>query len=193
MKEIWKFISNTNNEYIVSNFGNVMSLPKIRGSGIGTKSWLDNGIKLKAIENNHGYLYVYIRKYGKKKKEYIHRLVATEFIPNPYEKPFINHLDCNPKNNFIKNLEWCTPKENYDYMAKLGRNQRTEKWLQNLKNAQMKYAKPVKGTSIITGEIRIYKYLNEVKKDGFRPGDVCKCCKGERKTAGKFYWEYIGE
>ena len=42
----------------------------------------------------------------------MHRAVGFTFIPNPENKPFINHIDCNKLNNNIENLEWCTPSEN---------------------------------------------------------------------------------
>lgn len=185
--EKWKFIENTNNQYLISNFGNIMSLPKFHYNHI------DCGKQMRPSKNNHGYLYVYIRTLQGKEKKYVHRLVAQAFIPNLENKPYINHKDCNPENNCVENLEWCTPKENVDYMISLGRNKRTRSWLKKLKDSQMKFAKPVRGTSIINGEVKVYKCINDVKKDGFRPGDVCKCCKGERKTAGKFSWEYIGD
>lgn len=42
----------------------------------------------------------------------IHRLVALTFIPNTENKPEVNHIDNNPLNNHVKNLEWCTRSEN---------------------------------------------------------------------------------
>ena len=69
-------------------------------------------------DNNMGYLYVDLYKHNKRRREYIHRLVANAFIPNPQNKPYINHIDGNPHNNSIENLEWCTPLENVEHASK---------------------------------------------------------------------------
>jgi len=45
----------------------------------------------------------------------VHRLVGKSFIPNPENKPYINHIDGNPKNNNMDNLEWCTHQENMNH------------------------------------------------------------------------------
>lgn len=58
---------------------------------------------------------------GERSNLYIHRAVAMTYISNPDNKPHINHKDCNPSNNDISNLEWCTHAENMQYSAKLGR------------------------------------------------------------------------
>lgn len=77
---------------------------------------------LKQYPNEAGYMKVNLYDInGKCKKKYIHRLVADAFIPNPLNKPNINHLDCNVKNNNVNNLEWCTQKENIQYCIKMGR------------------------------------------------------------------------
>lgn len=54
-------------------------------------------------------------KEGKRKIFYLHRLVANAFIPNPENKPFINHKDETRTNNCVENLEWCTAKYNTNY------------------------------------------------------------------------------
>lgn len=50
----------------------------------------------------------------------VHRLVAMAFVPNPENKPEVNHKDCNPANNTVDNLEWVTKRENLEYQYKLG-------------------------------------------------------------------------
>lgn len=59
-----------------------------------------------------GYRRVIIYKNGKRKKFFVHRLVAMQYIPNPENKPQVNHKDGNKLNNSVENLEWVTNKEN---------------------------------------------------------------------------------
>ena len=60
----------------------------------------------------YGYKNVCLIKRGVKKSFKVHRLIAINFIPNPENKPCVNHIDGNKINNSISNLEWCTHKEN---------------------------------------------------------------------------------
>lgn len=64
------------------------------------------------VNKGNGYLYVSLWKDNKQKKVPVHRLVAEAFIPNPKEKPCIDHADGNRQNNAIENLRWCTYSEN---------------------------------------------------------------------------------
>ncbi len=61
---------------------------------------------------NKKYAIVSIYENGKQKHLYVHRLVAKAFLPNPNNKPQVNHIDGNPKNNNASNLEWVTGSEN---------------------------------------------------------------------------------
>ena len=78
---------------------------------------------LKPFTNGVGYYRVAFYGQNKKKHQfYIHRLIAIYFIPNPENKKFINHIDGNPSNNDINNLQWCTKSENGIHAYKIGLN-----------------------------------------------------------------------
>ena len=59
-----------------------------------------------------GYHYVNLCKYGKKKTFKVHRLVAIHYIPNPENKPQVDHIDRDKSNNHVSNLRWATNTEN---------------------------------------------------------------------------------
>ena len=109
--EEWKYIDGWNGKYIVSNTGRIKSL--YRRIGNGKNYTIDKSVKeLKPTKNKLGYKMVCLMFNGEKRQCKVHRLVAEAFIPNPENKPFINHIDFNPSNNNVENLEWCTQKEN---------------------------------------------------------------------------------
>ncbi len=110
MQEIWKDVPNYEGLYQVSNLGRVRSnhntryhKPKI----------------LKSIPRS-GYVSVILCKNKYHKNVFIHRLVAECFVPNPQNKPCVNHIDGNKANPCATNLEWCTQKENISHAIKTG-------------------------------------------------------------------------
>ena len=100
MDESWIDIPDTNGAYSVSNLGRVRSnrykKPKI------LKDWA----------HTNGYRRISL---GRKRHKYVHRLVATCFVPNPNLLPDVDHVDGDRTNNGISNLRWVTAKQNAVY------------------------------------------------------------------------------
>lgn len=114
--EEWKPIPGYEGLYEVSNLGNVRSLRGWNG-----RKYIERTRLLKKTMTTTGYYKVELIKEKKKKSLRVHRLVAMAFIPNENGKPYINHIDCNPLNNKVENLEWCTQKENVHHALRLDR------------------------------------------------------------------------
>lgn len=112
MTEIWADVNGYEGLYMVSNFGNVMSLRRtVRQGKYGKSREVEERI-LKPHDNGNGYLLVFLTQGCKKKNFYIHRLVAEHFVPNTTDGEYVNHKDFNKYNNRADNLEWCTQREN---------------------------------------------------------------------------------
>lgn len=118
-EEIWKPIVGYEGFYEVSNKGRVRSLKRKVSNGHGF--YIKEGRVLAMSKTTTGYWKVELKKSGEKRRSMkVHRLVAFAFIPNPENKPNINHIDGNPLNNEVENLEWCTQKENLLHATRNG-------------------------------------------------------------------------
>lgn len=78
------------------------------------------GVKLTPFVKDNDYCTVTCKYKGRYISRYVHRLIATTFIPNPENKPTVNHLDGNPENNALYNLEWATQKEQLEHARATG-------------------------------------------------------------------------
>jgi hypothetical protein len=125
--------------------------------------------------DKNGYLEVVLyAKNGKRKKEKVHRLVALAFLDNPENKPQVNHKDENPANNYLDNLEWVTAKENINYGTRTAR-------------AAKGNSKPVYCVELD----KVFPSGAKAKEElGINNSHITACCKGIRKTAGGYHWEY---
>ena len=123
VNEIWKDIPGYEGYYQVSSLGRVKSLRRVhKKPHAKTKKLCDYSVPERLMSLSRSccsgrrkkkyYLRVGLSKDGITKTFGVHRLVALSFIENPERKPQVNHIDGNPLNNALDNLEWVTNSEN---------------------------------------------------------------------------------
>ncbi len=175
-------IENYEGLYSIDLHGNIYSW----GNG---KSFTSDG-KLKYIKQTlkaNGYSQVKLFKDGVRKYYIVHRLVAKTFVPNPDNKPEVNHIDGNKQNNHASNLEWVTSRENQLHAFRLGLQKAPRGKDSNCSIAINQYEKD--GTFVKTWES-----INMVKRElGFNSFGIIGCCKKRKryKTAYNYKWEYV--
>lgn len=166
MLEIWRDIKNYEGIYEVSNLGRIKSISR-NGTIKENRILKPNKVM--------GYSQIVLYKNNKREYKKIHRLVAETFIPNLENKREVNHKDGNKTNNCVDNLEWVTTSENqlHSYYE--------------LKNNIKSVIQLSLNNEIIKEWESIAKVEQELKISN---ADICKCCKGKRKTAGGYKWRY---
>jgi len=111
-------VAESNGKYWITNFGRLFRAPCQK-----RPNWAEL-----SGETNHGYVRAKLSLDSGIKRMRIHRLVADAFLSNPENKPAVNHIDGNKKNNKVENLEWCTHSENeyhsYRTLGKVAGRQR---------------------------------------------------------------------
>jgi len=117
-KEIWKPIPEYETLYEASTKGNIRSISRNVNSG--KFKIFRHGRILKKILHKVGYHHLDLCKDEKKKKRYVHRLVAITFIENPENKRTVNHINGIKTDNRVENLQWCTHSENTIHAYKTG-------------------------------------------------------------------------
>jgi len=123
--EIWLPIRGYEDSYLISNFGNIKSLPRevvfmtSNQFGVYLVTRLTRGKLHTNFPHRRGYPYITLYHKGTPKKFSVHRLVAEHFIPNPNNHPEVNHKDGQRHNNHFSNLEWCTSSQNQLHSTKI--------------------------------------------------------------------------
>ena len=178
--EIWKDVTGYEKLYEVSNYGRVRThKDKITSSARSSeRHWKQRIMKQKFQQRCRSDLFdprVILWKDGKEKTFLVSRLVAIAFISNPNNLPQVNHIDGNPTNNNIKNLEWCDAKYNVDHA---------------FDNELIKTAIKVKLINKNTGEEEIFNSMSKASQ--FMNKNVCYI--GNQLKKGKheneeFKWE----
>lgn len=169
-QEIWKvypkypFIE-------VSNLGRVRTKDRWVTQKNGNRQFV-KGRVLKQQLNPCGYMYVGFRAKGKYVKLRVNRMIAITFIPNPNNYPEVNHIDCDPTNNRLDNLEWCTSKYNSQYRVKYGKS----------------LGHPVFAVNLETSEVFHFPSISEASRQlGISQGNIYAVLNSEYLQA-KGYW-----
>lgn len=167
---LWKEVNGYEGLYLVSDEGQIYSLPRKvsnkRGNYVRKGRLLKPGLRGKA---GMQYEFVILNNGVSSKHESVHRIVAMAFVDNPHSYGVVNHIDHNTRNNKASNLEWCTQQYNNEY----GHN------------------KSVKQYDTEGNLLAEYKSITIASNmSGIKRTAINNCLKGWSKTAGGYIWKY---
>lgn len=167
----WKAIEGYAGLYEVSDEGLVRSLPRC-----GT---VNTARHISPVMDKDGYQAVTLRNKGRHTFK-LHRLVAKAFVPNPNNKPQVNHIDGNKRNNKASNLEWVTNSENILHAKQLG--------LQ-MECPNRKQVLQISNSGKVLASYPSLRAAEQATGIGWT--GISAVTRGKRNTAGGYRWEVI--
>lgn len=166
----------------------IVDFPKYEVSNYGEIRHIATGYIKSQRKDLFGYMVVALSVTNKKVKLVkVHRLVAKAFIPNPEDKPQVNHIDGDKTNNYVENLEWATAKENIQHCYKVLGYKGSFFGKLGKENPQAKIVLQIKNNQIIAEFYGLREAAESVNKGCSHIGE---CCLGQRKSAYGYKWKY---
>ena len=191
LEEIWKDVVGYEGLYQVSNLGRVRSLDHMRRCK--NHEYMQKGRILKnGFDRGKAYFRICLSKNGIVEYFTIHRLVAQTFIPNPENKPQVNHKDGNKLNNNVNNLEWATVSENIQHAYNTGLSKVTTDTKRKIsKTMENRNCVEIIQYDVYGNFLSRWKSAHEIQRIlGLNNANIIQVCKGTRKTAGGYVWKY---
>lgn len=161
---------------MVEQWKTVLGLEKYEISSYGRVRNSTNGRILRGSINSRGYRRYDLSIDGERIVRCGHVLVANAFIPKCDGKHLVNHKDGDRLNNHVSNLEWCTHSENIIHGIYVLGHSTTQNKRRRVRCVE---------TGVVYDSILAAAHINNIPDS-----NIVNCCKGVRKTAKGFHWEY---
>lgn len=167
MEEQWRVIEEATN-YEVSNLGHIRNTKsgQVLNPGVSGNGYRQVSLRMKAS--------------GKFEKRYVHRLVASYWIPNPENKREVNHKNLDRTDNRVENLEWVTSSDNQKHKYQTGSYKTS-----NRRVAQIDID-TLKTIAEFSSVAEAARCLGKIRR-----GQIDRALHGQSKTAYGYYWKYL--